>query len=142
MQSPYLLLTLVSLVSIAMISVSCAAIPNLSPAELQELADEIVVGKVQTVYSAPQTPDGDYQEILHLIEMRVEKREKGDKSKTDKLVYVRTWSKKFVGKGFPAPGHYGISDLPKPGTKLRAYVSQAEDGGADALQPNGLNPIK
>lgn len=77
-----------------MTSASCAAIPNLSRADLEEIA------------------------------------------------YIRSWSKEFVGPGSPEPGHYGLSELPKPGTNIRAYVFSNQDGGFDALEPNGLQAIR
>jgi hypothetical protein len=118
---------------------SRAEIPPLRPAELQDLATNIFLGKIVRIYSSVERESPQWEYTYSVAELKIDRVEKGEHSSS--LAYVRFWRKRYTGTGPPPPGAYGHRDIPKPGDTARVFVRVADDGGYDVLSPNGLMPV-
>ena len=79
-----------------------ADVPLASKAELREEATHIVIGEVQTVFSAT-TESNDWVDTKSVAEISVQNVEKGDRLLAGDLVYGRFWNRRWVGEGDPDP---------------------------------------
>ena len=125
-----------------------------SKLELETIATHIVVGKVQAVYSYKEREGiplvSGYEYDHKVAEVKIEKVEKGKVS--EKLIYVRYWSRKWMGIGLPPPGGQSFSPQPEKGQMCRFYLAKNsydglsekgnQDGGYNVVYVNGVEPIK
>ena len=121
-------------------STASAEIPNLSPAELQKTATQIVSGKVHRIYSNVERTAPNMDTIHNVAELHIRRVEKG--SLDAPLLYIRFWRKRYVGDGLAPAGHYGHRGVPKRGDSVRVFLKKADDGGYDVLSPNGFEVIE
>ena len=125
-----------------------------SKQQLESIATHIVVGKVQAVYSHKEREGiplvSGYEYDHKVAEVKIEKVEKGKVS--EKLIYVRYWSRKWMGIGLPPPGGQSFSPQPEKGQMCRFYLAKNsydgwsekgnQDGGYNVVYVNGVEPIK
>ena len=124
-----------------------------SKQQLETIATHILVGKVQAVYSYKEREGiplvSGYEYDHKVAEVKIEKMEKGKISES--LVYVRYWSRKWIGLGFPPPGGQSYENQPKKGQAYRFYLAKNsfdgwkdgnKDGGYNVVYVNGIQPIK
>ena len=125
-----------------------------SKQQLETIATHIVVGKVQAVYSYKEREGiplvSGYEYDHKVAEVKIEKVEKGKVS--EKLIYVRYWSRKWTGIGLPPPGGQSFSPQPEKGQMCRFYLAKNsydglsekgnQDGGYNVVYVNGVEPIK
>ena len=125
-----------------------------SKQQLETIATHIVVGKVQAVYSYKEREGiplvSGYEYDHKVAEVKIEKVEKGKVS--EKLIYVRYWSRKWMGIGLPPPGGQSFSPQPEKGQMCRFYLAKNsydglsekgnQDGGYNVVYVNGVEPIK
>jgi hypothetical protein len=113
-----------------------AAVPPLSAEARKKAATDIVVGKVQNVYTTERSERPGWSDRLYAIEVLPTAVEKGTAITPGKLIYARTWS---PGKRPPQiVGHQGQNEIPKQGATVRLYLTRGKDGGFDLLTPNGV----
>ena len=125
-----------------------------SKQQLETIATHIVVGKVQAVYSHKEREGiplvSGYEYDHKVAEVKIEKVQKGKVS--EKLIYVRYWSRKWMGIGLPPPGGQSFSPQPEKGQMCRFYLAKNsydglsekgnQDGGYNVVYVNGVEPIK
>ena len=125
-----------------------------SKKQLETIATHILVGKVQAVYSHKEREGiplvSGYEYDHKVAEVKIEKVEKGKVS--EKLIYVRYWSRKWMGIGLPPPGGQSFSPQPEKGQMCRFYLAKNsydglsekgnQDGGYNVVYVNGVEPIK
>jgi len=108
---------------------------------------------VQAVYSYKEREGiplvSGYEYDHKVAEVKIEKVEKGKISES--LVYVRYWSRKWIGLGFPPPGGQSYENQPKKGQAYRFYLAKNsfdgwkdgnKDGGFNVVYVNGIQPIE
>ena len=136
------------------VSLSQAAKAPSSKQQLETIATHVVVGKVQALYSLKEREGvplvSGYEYDHKVAEVKVEKVEKGKVS--EKLIYVRYWSRKWIGIGLPPPGGQSFSPQPEKGQMCRFYLAKNsydglsekgnQDGGYNVVYVNGVQPIK
>tara|TARA_B100000497_G_C7545793_1_gene330131 strand:+ start:107 stop:589 length:483 start_codon:yes stop_codon:yes gene_type:complete len=136
------------------VSLSQAAKAPSSKQKLETIATHIVVGKVQAVYSHKEREGiplvSGYEYDHKVAEVKIEKVEKGKVS--EKLIYVRYWSRKWKGLGFPLTGGQSYENQPKKDQTYRFYLAKNsydglsekgnQDGGYNVVYVNGVQPIK
>jgi hypothetical protein len=130
--------TVCLLTAMACMAIAHADIPLQSKEELRAEATHIALGTVTAIYTE-ETKDAQWLKTSGVVEVRVNKLEKGDKIGTGDSVYARFWKEAWIGKGDPppfGPGHH----LPKKGDAVRVYLKK-NNGGYDALLPNGFESI-
>jgi hypothetical protein len=103
--------------------------------EAQRLAEatHVIEGEVLAVYAFEEPKDGGTVR-RSVAEVKVSRVEKGEGLEAGRLVYLRFWKMTRV----VAPGASGQEREPRPGERVRAYLRRGEDGGLDALFPNGI----
>lgn len=117
-----------------------AELPPQSPSQLEQGSDLIVTGVVKRIYTSDEARDRGMVDTRYLLEIAVERVEKGQAAKSGEILFVRGWRAKNRPDGWVGPGgHMGISSL-KPGQKVRAYLDREDDGGHEPLLPNGFQP--
>ena len=136
-------------------SVVRAEVPVLRKQELEERATHIVTGRLTTIYRSVKR-SAEYESTRGVAEVTVDRVEKGasekgagEKGASEKgagvkagqAVFVRFWNERWIGKGSPPPGSSG-HHVPAEGTRVRAYVTQGEDGSFEMLLPNGMEELK
>lgn len=120
-------------------SVRAEKIP-LSQKHLTDLATNIVVGKVNAVYTR-DSKNANYHVTHYVAEVAVEKTEKGEGLKPGGLVYVRYWTQGWIGAGNPPPGTNGHSGMGGVGDQVRLYlVNKGYDGGGHVTD-GGYNVV-
>ncbi len=115
--------------------------------QLKQIATDIVVGKVQAIYSRTER-EGKYEYVRKVAEVKIEKIEKG--KVTDKLIYVRYFDMQPIGKITFGPGSY--SPQPTKGGTYRFYLARnayygwerdgADEGGYNVVYVNGIQPVQ
>lgn len=134
-----LALSLATILAAAFSAVAVAEIARLSPEELKEDADAIVVGKAAEV-RAKTDRDAGWERTHGVVIVQVEKSEKGDKLNAGDKVEIAFWTQRWVGRSSPPP--YGSGhDVPEVGAIVRAHLKVQKDGTYEALLPNGLVPL-
>ena len=116
---------------------------------LEQIATDIVVGKVQAIYSRTER-EGNVEYVHKVAEVKIEKIEKG--KVTDELIYVRYFDRHWIGKGLIPPGAASYSPQPTNGGTCRFYLSRdaydgwsldgAQDGGYNVVYVNGIQPVQ
>ena len=116
---------------------------------LEQIATDIVVGKVQAIYSRTER-EGKYEYVHKVAEVKIEKIEKG--KVTDELIYVRYFDRHWIGKGLLPPGAASYSPQPTNGGICRFYLSRdaydgwsldgGQDGGFNVVYVNGIQPVQ
>lgn len=121
-----------------------------SPEQLQKLATHIVTGTVNAIYSHTES-SSDWQTTHFLAEIKVSTVEKGTGLQKDQLVYVRYWTRGWIGAGQVPPSTAGYRGLPNKGDTIRVFLAQnaydgfgtnQNDGGFHVIGPNGFEVIK
>ena len=119
-----------------------------SKQQLESIATHIVVGKVQAVYSYTK------REGIPLISgYEYDHKVAEEKGKiSEKLIYVRYWSRTWKGIGHQPPGCQSYSPQPKKDQLFRFYIAKNssdgfsekdnQDGGYNVVYVNGVQPIK
>lgn len=117
-----------------------AAIPVMSPEQLQKNAEQIVVGKLVAVYQAKPKRDKDFEVTAFVLEVRVTKVEKGSHFKVGDLAHIRHSNVRWVGKGQQpiGSGDGNISIDAKPGDTVHVFLARDQEGGYQPLLPNGF----
>ncbi len=121
------------------VTMAPAEIPRRSKEALREEASHIVIGKVKAVYTQ-ERKGGDWHETRGVVEIVVSKTEKGEDIKPGDAVYARFWKKRWTGKGNP-PTYGSGHKVPDQDQEVRAHLTR-NDGGFDALLPNGIEPLE
>jgi hypothetical protein len=113
--------------------------------ELRGDATDIVSGEVRFVYAGEQRVSGG-TDTRFCIELAVTRVEKGRATSapstqpTGQMIYARCWKPAKRPDGWA--GHQGQNLIPKPGQRVRLYVTRDDDGGFDVLEPNGAETVK
>ncbi len=120
-----------------------------SKQQLEQIATDIVVGKVQVIYSRTER-EGKYEYVHKVAEVKIEKVDKGKTA--EGLIYVRYFDRNWIGKGFIPPGGASYSPQPNNGGTYRFYLSRdaydgwsldgAQDGGYNVVYANGIQPVE
>ncbi len=118
---------------------------SLSPIELRKIATHVITGTVNAIYTATRTLD-DWTYTTYVAEVQVAECAKGEGTKPNDLVYVRYWTRNWIGKGNPPPQTLGHRDLPEEGAFARIYLArnaydgfgQIDDGGFNVIGANGF----
>lgn len=108
--------------------------------EKKENATNVVTGTVTKVYSK-DSKLGDTGVFTHyLVEIKVQKVEKGDGIKPEQPLYVRC-SRPTKQPGTPIAGPSGHRYIPKEGETIRAFLNRQPDGGFEVVYPEGIDPL-
>jgi hypothetical protein len=121
-------------VVLAAASIGLAEIAPKSPAELDK-AKVIVVGKINGTFKET-TRSTEWENSRGVVEIEVEKVERGEGIKPGDIVFARFWNRSWIKDNNPPPsgsGHY----LHDNNTKVRAYLEPGK-GAYEILLPNGL----
>lgn len=118
---------------------------NLTPEQLRQTATHVVTGKVSASYQRIEKA-GDWNYTKYVAEVRVDQCEKGDGIDKNELLYVRYWTKAWVGRGPPPPDTSGHRGLPRDGQTIRVYLARnaydgfgdTKDGGFNVIGANGF----
>jgi hypothetical protein len=126
-----------------------AAVPPRKAEELRSDATDIVVGEVRFVYAGDAKVEHG-TDTRYCIELAVTTVEKSPADKTatappttapaSKLLYARCWTPAKRPAGWAGP--QGQNLIPKPGQRIRLYLTREADGGFDVLEPNGVEAVK
>lgn len=123
---------------------------DMTPAELRKTATDVVVGVPTAIYHLVQR-EGDWQYTHYVAEVKVDQVEKGNDLQAGGLVYVRYWTRSWIGAGLPPPSTSGHRGLPAQGQKVRIYLARNaydgfgtgnKDGGFNVIGANGFEPVK
>ena len=122
---------------------------DMLPAWLKETATHVIVGAVTSIYASRATDKG-WDTTSYVAEVRIKAVEKGEGIKAGELVYVRYWSRTWVGGNSPPLNTNGHRGLPKSGETLRIYLARnaydgfgtTNDGGFNVLGANGFEKLK
>lgn len=112
-----------------------AEVPPRSPEDLQSESTDIISGTVNAIYSR-EVKDREITKTHYAAEITVSKTEKGDLKPGD-LIYIRYWRMTGHPPGWVGPS--GAWNAPKEGDGVLVFLSKAQDGGFDVLQPNGFS---
>jgi hypothetical protein len=121
--------------------------------QLEKIANHVVVGKVQAIYSYMER-DGisvlsGYEYDKKVAEVKIEKVEKGKIAES--LIYIRYWSREWKGLGLPLPGGQSYEPQPKKGQIFLFYLAKnayegwskgSQDGGYNVVYVNGVQPLE
>jgi hypothetical protein len=124
---------------------------DMPPNALRDTATHVIVGNVVQVYERKET-DRDWTTTFYLTEIRTKEIEKGEGIKMGDLVYIRYWTRTWVGGNTrPRPTNTnGHRNLPKSGESLRIYMARnaydgfgtTSDGGFNVIGANGFEKLK
>jgi hypothetical protein len=114
----------------------------LTTEELLSIATDVVVGKVNAIYTRTETNES-WNYTHYVAEINATGIEKGASLSTKQPVYARYWERRWVGDPNDLPestsGHWG---LPKEGDTARVYlVRTGYDGFSRDHQDGGLNVV-
>jgi hypothetical protein len=112
-------------------------VPN-SMTRLQKQSTHVVTGKVESIYTYEEK-DAEWLKTYGVVEIRLERIEKGENLESGHTIYARFWRQTWIGQGVPptfASGH----QLPRRDDTIRGYL-QRKDGRFEALLPNGFEII-
>ena len=118
-------------------------------AELKKTATHIVTGQVNAVFSRTDS-DENWKYQRYVAEVVVANCEKGDGLKPKEPVYIRYWTREWIGKGQVPPSTIGHRDLPSDGQFIRVYLARnaydgfggTSDGGFNVIGANGFERSK
>jgi hypothetical protein len=114
---------------------------DLSNEQLFETATHVIDGHVLAIYSY-QEESGDWQITRYVAEIAVERCTKGDIEPEAAPVYVRYWTRKWIGEGTVPPSTNGHRGLPSVGDHVHVYLAKnAYDGFTNDNKDGGFNVI-
>lgn len=122
---------------------------DMSAEKLQETATHVVVGKVQAVYRRV-VKDEKWRTTHYVAEVAVADVEKGEGLEKGGLVYVRYWTREWIGAGEMPLGTNGHRGCPEEGDVCRVYLarnaydgfgSENKDGGYNVIGANGFEDM-
>lgn len=100
----------------------------------KKVAEDIIVGKVQAVYSHVEVKK-DWKWTRYIAEVKVEKVKRGTNLKKGQLAYVRYFSCQYVGKQNVRPDTGGFRITPKNSQTIETYLKKSKkDGGLDVVR--------
>ncbi len=117
---------------------------------LKETATHIVTGKVLAIYGR-EVKSEKWLTSHWVAEVAIDAVEKGEGLEKGGLVYVRYWTRSWIGAGAPPPGTNGHRGIPTEGQTLRIYAAknaydgfsnENTDGGYNVIGANGFEAIK
>jgi hypothetical protein len=114
--------------------------PRAVPEGRNEEATHIVCGRVKTVYSAERQTAPGHVDSIYVLEVRVERVDKGKGPKVDEPLYVRSWKSKKRPPGFTGPT--GQTMIPKADEYVFLYFNLNRDGGYDLINLQGTQTIQ
>jgi hypothetical protein len=140
---------------LALATLCFAAVPPRKTEDLRRDAMDIVVGEVRFVYAGELRVEHG-TDTRYCIEVAVAKVEKPSGDATARpttapstqpaarivaghLIYARCWRPSKRPDGWA--GHQGQNLIPKPGQRVRLYLTREPDGGLDVLEPNGIEVV-
>ena len=132
----WLLLSIVF--NLCWVAASEAEIPNKSPEKLQQVATHVVVGDVERIYKTVQKTSSHFEHTYSVAEVTIGEVKKGGEVVAGDRIFVRFWRKRWIGKGRPAPDHYGHRGVPKEGEQATIYLKGSRQNGYDVVSPNGF----
>jgi hypothetical protein len=110
------------------------------PERQREDATHIVRGHVKAVYSAERQMSVEQIDTMYLIEIEVNRLDKGNGPKVDEPLYVRCWKSKDRPGGFKGPA--GQTAIPRVGDAVWVYFRLNRDGGYDLIEPDGIQVFR
>lgn len=123
-------------------STSWAEKVDMTNDELTKAATHVVVGKVKEIYFST-TAEGDWIYTNYLAEISPQKHEKGEDLKDRSLIYVRYWTRRWVGKGRMPTSTSGHRGLPSRGEVVRLFLrNDGDDGGLNVIHANGFEVME
>jgi hypothetical protein len=138
-------------ISLFPVSLATAERIPLDAAELKGESTHIVLGKIKATYSreVETTRYGKGTlETRYVLEIEVEKVEKGEGVKAKDIIYARGWRLKKYGADGPTPGPSGHRFSAAEATRVRAYLARGaygatgqEDNGLAIVYPNGIESL-
>ena len=130
-------LLLLAAVPASIVNEANAALPPLSPDELQRRAEVVVVGTVNEVTVTATQTKSQFSNWIVKIDATVERADKGSTAiQMGKTLRVECWSLKQRPYGWVGPsGHYNI---PAKGARFRMWLTRNEAGNWSPLTPNGI----
>lgn len=106
--------------------------------QLDASASHVVSGAVHHQYVRKERK-GMYEHRHIVAELTVNKVNKGDDIQVGDRIFVRYWSKAWLGPADqPEPGSYGFHPSPKPGDSTLVYLKGDRKKGYEVLHPNGF----
>jgi hypothetical protein len=113
-----------------------AEVPLIPRSELPKKASQIVVGKIEAVYSFSTTGDR-FKKTYSVAEVSISSVEKGKGLQAGGLVYAKYWNQKWIGGEGPVEPH-SVGHHPRPvvGQRARLFLTK-KDGRHNILLPNG-----
>jgi hypothetical protein len=117
----------------------------LSQEGLRKTATHVITGQVTSIYQRSDKA-GDWNYTKYVAELRVNECEKGDGINKGELLYVRYWTKAWIGRGEQPPDTSGHRGLPRDGQSIRVYLARnaydgfgtSKDGGFNVIGANGF----
>jgi len=121
---------------------------DMPPTWLKDTATHVIIGTVTAVYES-KVDDKEWSTTRCVAEVRIKTTEKGEGLKSNDLVYVRYWHRRWISASPPRPGTNGHRGLPSPGQTLRIYLARnayngagpSSDGGFDVVFANGFEKL-
>lgn len=121
------------LLLLVMILPAWAAIPPMSPEDLQSTADVVVLATVENVSHRTVEMEPAYLNTVYEIDLKVEKVEKGKITGTTLL--VTCWQPEERPHGWVGP--QGQNEIPTAKVKGRFFLRDVGEGAYEILEPNG-----
>lgn len=125
------------LLSLLLIVPVWAAIPPMSPEDLQSTADVVLVATVEKVTTRSVELAPDTHNTVYEIDLKVEKVEKG--KITGKAVLATCWQPEMRPQGWAGP--QGQNEIPTAKARGRFYLRDAGEGAYEILEPNGWSSL-
>lgn len=123
---------------------------NLTHERLHQTATHVITGTVKNIYSKTETTTN-WKLTKYIAEIKISECQKGNDIEKGALIYVRYWSRIWIGDA-PCPtsttGHRG---LPGEGMFVRVYLAQNaydgfdlnnNDGGFNVIGANGFETLQ
>jgi hypothetical protein len=97
--------------------------PRFTPQQMHEMATHVVTGGVDAIYERT-AQKGDWKYTYYIAEISVNDSEKGEGVGRGVEIFVRYWSRRWIGNGpVPASG-MGQRGKPAEGDSIRAYLER------------------
>ncbi len=127
--------------------------PDLPPERLRELATHVVVAEVRAM-TTRTTEAGNWKttHVVHEVVVEAVEKTSGPPEGVDAasrpqpapgaVVYVRSWHRRWTGRGTPPTDTNGHRGLPEVGDRVRLYLARdAYDGFTKDNSDGGFNVI-
>lgn len=116
-------------------AMSLAAIPPLKPAALEAQSRHIVIGTIDELYAEDREIRTSASiNTIYTAVLTVHSAEKGNLQRGSAITIIFWRAKKRPG-GWT--GHTGQSDIPKLGSRIKAYLVEGDGNVFRLLEPNG-----